>query len=161
MSDLHGRAVKVFGISNGFVQWPYGLADNVKGHDGVSQTVKQHIVVEWAERNGLKASHGNVCCPLWLLRETSRGCSSDQCMSKRHRAWLDHRTGWLKDGKPTVLTSAPYADRFEHEEGKILELLHDEPKLGLVHPLGWYGHGTVQVVLWNRDRLESIDPWME
>ncbi|OIJ85075.1 hypothetical protein BIV25_45060 [Streptomyces sp. MUSC 14] len=68
--------------------------------------------------------------------------------------WLDHAIYWLKNGLPTVITSAPYSvaedDRRRIEQWKELGLM------AAFGGPGWYGFHTTQIIVWNPKRLGSI-----
>jgi hypothetical protein len=122
---------------------------------------RQRLLVDWAERHGLRASTSG-CCPVWLLRDTSRQCGPEVgCKGMGGDSgsahWLDHAVYWLKDRRRAVITSAPYSitdamkDRLAHWEAT-------EPMLQVALGTGWYGNGTTQIVMWRADRIENAEP---
>jgi hypothetical protein len=175
-SDLLARAARIFGTGEyGDVLWPCGLAvpdhrlwrTNPTKYDTelAQQRAKQQSIVDWADGHGLRRSEA-ACCPLWLLRNGSRRCSrlgeriSHQCTNYGtglDRYWLDHSIGWVKNGKPAAITSAPYSVDLVDQE-RLTWWTAKHPLL--LHALGegWYGHDTTQVVLWRTDRIDRITP---
>jgi hypothetical protein len=164
--DVLDRARRIFGVYQGSIHWPYGLEPapwhRRRGDPAWfawrcrEKNARQRVIVDWAERYGLKASTADRC-PLWLLRTTSRACRFDQCLNDGvTHPWLDHVIPWLKDGKPAVVTSAPY--EFAHKGANPLAAwMRDRPTLACVTGTGWYGYTTTQVVIWLPDRIESME----
>lgn len=164
--NLTARAVTVFGTREGVPAWPYGLAKPHPRRSGMSAArlavaneraeQAQRTIVEWAERYGLRATHIG-CCPKWLLRTVSRRCPAGACTNfgGLDYVWLDHPIGWLVDGRPAVLTSAPYSVHDDQDPG-IREWLAKDTRLRSAYGPGWYGHGTTQIVMWRTDRTTDI-----
>mgnify|MGYP000871443271 CR=1 FL=1 len=169
MDDLNARAAAVFGGSRYSVRWPYDVtgidyrlreeAPERFRRDLAVLTAKRYTIVEWAELYGLKKSSVK-CCPSWLTRETSRRCPSNSACgrgSDADRSWLDHHIYWLRNGRPAVITSAPYSvyseDRQRHQWW-----CETHPTLRVQQGEGWYGHGTTQIVMWNTARIEHVAP---
>ncbi|MFG2142592.1 hypothetical protein ACGFRG_00070 [Streptomyces sp. NPDC048696] len=73
------------------------------------------------------------------------------------RHWLDHLISWLKEGRPAVITTAPYgidsADR-----SRLDWWTGADPRLRVAHGPGWYGFRTTQIVMWRTDRLAQVTP---
>jgi hypothetical protein len=167
VSDLHDRAAAIFGSSADGVHWPYdvsGIDHSLRRTDPeafkkqlAELTTKRYTIVEWAEHHGLKASSVK-CCPLWLTRKTSRRCTPHlSCRSDADRLWLDHDIYWLRDGKPAVLTSAPYD--VSDQDVQRLDWWHKEHReLRVARVEGWYGYGTSQIVMWNTTRIKHVGP---
>lgn len=165
--DFRARATRIFGLVDGRVRWPYGLAvpdGSLRRRDPAQYErvlerviVAQETIVAWAERHEVKKS-AIRCCPRWLQRYASRRCPSSACgFSGADHGWLDHSNFWLKDGLPAVITSAPYHIRTEDEE-RIRHWTGAEPGLLVAFGVGWYGLGTRQVVMWRPDRIEAVEP---
>lgn len=58
--------------------------------------------------------------------------------------WMDHVSGWTKDGKPALLLAQPYS------LFNIESLLKATSEFNLdvsVNGDGWYGHGTIAIEL--------------
>jgi hypothetical protein len=172
MSDFLGRAAAVFGSVQGWgIAWPYGLGlpdRSVRRKDPeryeqllAEQRVRQGVVVEWAERHGLRQSQAG-CCPLWLLRKTSRRCpwSSGSCThfgdEPADRRWLDHMVTWLTNGRPAVVTSAPYG--VSEDDERRLVWWEGRSPLRVARGEGWYGLGTSQIVMWHTGRVPEVVP---
>lgn len=176
MNDLYDRAAAVLGTEEGAIRWPYGMspvhpAEKRKNPEQYEQLqaekrAKQEAMVSWAERYGLKYSTAG-CCPFWLQGKVSRRCrpygaNANRCTrygSQLDKDWLDHVVGWLKDGRPAVLTSAPYC--FEHIADAPERLAYwqeEDPRLKAATGPGWYGFDTTQVLLWRTDRIATVEP---
>lgn len=166
MSGLRKRADRVFGGAGG---WPYGLYMPLRDPRVEPERVAeirervshgQRVIVEWAERYGLRASDTG-CCPRWLLRNGSRSCMSDRCTrfgggETPDCSWLDHKTAWIRDRRPVALTSAPYGVS-EHDERRLALWLRESPELRVTQGVGWYGLGTTQIVMWRADRIGPME----
>lgn len=172
MTDLHARGAAIFGgSSTGGVDWPYdasGIDITLRRRDPerfaqqlADLNRKRLLIVEWAERYGLKGSSVQ-CCPWWLTRKVSRRCAYGKCThygagSLPDSSWLDHTICWTKGRKPAVITSAPY-----HVDDKDLERLakwvEQDERLNVAQGAGWYGFGTTQIVMWRTDILAAVEP---
>ncbi|MBC2868549.1 hypothetical protein [Streptomyces mexicanus] len=176
MTDLHDRAAAVLGTEEGRVRWPYGMSpihpsEKRKDPERYEQRRAQRLagqeaMVSWAEHYGLKYSEAG-CCPFWLQGKTSRRCRpygphANRCTrygTHVDQDWLDHAVGWLKGGRPAVLTSAPYGLEYITEAPERLAYWQQEdPRLQVVQGTGWYGHGTTQIVMWRTDILDEVAP---
>lgn len=167
MTDLHIRGSRIFGTTRGKVRWPYGLNDQLGWFDKVTDpegwkaqkdlTDRQRLtIVEWAEQHGLRESTSG-CCPGWLTRDTSRKCNvkdANGCDGGCSR-FFDHQTWWLKDEFPAAVSGAPYGF-FGEEIPRISEWLDLDNRLKFRIGDGWYGHGTVQTLIWRRDLLPNL-----
>lgn len=127
--DRRGPAI---GISRG--AWPYGPNIDIPS---------RQAMVEWAEHERLRYSPNGRCLH-WIARGRCavRFCTAD---ANRH-PWMDHVTGWTRDGKPAVLVCQPYP---------IFDVI-DVANAGDAHGLqvriadgGWYGSGAAWVALWS------------
>lgn len=168
MTDLHTRAAKIFKAEGGAIVWPYGLSIPSFRRSGLTrerydqkaleQRAAQLLIVEWAERYGLRESRKG-CCPIWLQGKTSRRCAPGACRNYGglDYLWLDHTVAWLKDGKPAVITSAPYTQHGA-ENHEIRYWLDKDDRLRVAVGAGWYGHGTTQIVMWRADRIDTVVP---
>lgn len=162
------RAARIFKSKNGRILWPYGLATPDRRRSGLSGEeyeravahahVSQRVIVDWAEDHGLRSSESG-CCPKWLLRNASRQCEPDACgkygtgtLSDEH--WLDHAVYWLKDGLPTVITSAPYS--VDEDDRIRIEQWKEHGLIAAFGGPGWYGFGTTQIAMLNPKRLSAI-----
>jgi hypothetical protein len=175
--DLYDRAAAVLGTDGGAIRWPYGMSPAQRSYtreeppEEYAQRVaekraKQEAMVVWAERHGLKYTpHG--CCPPWLRGNTNRRCRPHQersaCTRYRNETpdhdWLDHAVGWLKDGKPAALTSAPYGlEHITEAPARLAYWPQQDPRLKAVTGEGWYSPATTQIILWRTDRLENVQP---
>lgn len=175
--NLYARAAVVLGNTADGIRWPYGMSsprpseqrDNPDQYAErlAQQTAKQESMLSWAERYGLKYSPTG-CCPAWLQGNTSRRCrpygrTANRCTrygtSGVDHSWLDHAVGWLKDGKPAVLTSAPYGLEYITEApARLAYWQQQDPPLKSVIGDGWYSAGTTQIIVWRADRLEDVQP---
>lgn len=171
-TDLYDRAARIFGVSHDEIRWPYeanGLDRSLRRTEPERYRAEldaydrqRLVIVEWAERYGLKASHAG-CCPWWLTRTTSRRCPVTKCslygtgwrVDETH--WLDHPIRWNKDGKPAAITASPYDDNMSDNE-RIKWWLGKDPRLRVAFGAGWYGPSTTQVVMWRSDRIPVIEP---
>lgn len=173
MSDLYDRAAAIFGASSEGVHWPYdvsGIDHTLRRKDPeafqkklAELTAKREVIVAWAEQHGLKKSTVK-CCPWWLTRKVSRSCSMDKCTrygassaSSPDSLWLDHAIHWLKDGKPAVITSAPYHLEAD-DQARIDRWTSEHPELTSAQGQGWYGYHTRQILLWRSDRISTVAP---
>lgn len=177
MPDLYDRAAAVLGTTSDGIRWPYGMSPPHPGekrrnpetyeHRLVQQRAKQESMVSWAEQHGLKYSPAG-CCPGWLQGKTSRRCrpygpSADRCTrygnSNIDHSWLDHAVGWLKNGVPAVLTSAPYGlEHITEAPERLAYWQQQDERLKVVTGPGWYSLATTQIILWRTDRLETVEP---
>ncbi|MBB0242997.1 hypothetical protein FNQ90_02455 [Streptomyces alkaliphilus] len=173
MSDLLRRAIAVFGQANGVPDWPYGLS--VPPHqwreenperwerDRAERRIAQRVIVEWAEHYGFKRSH-KACCPQWLQRKVSQRCRGGRCThwgagdSTPDSRWLDHTIGWLLNGKPVAVTSAPYGLLDEDRDRMAWWQAQDDRLRVVTGGSGWYGHDTTQVIVWRTDLVPVIEP---
>lgn len=173
---LHKRAAAVLGTDGGAIRWPYGMGPEVRSvlypesAEAFAERVEQHkakqeAMVSWAERYGLKyAPH--VCCPPWLQGNANRRCrpyrEGSNCTRYVNggpdRGWLDHVVGWLKDGKPAVLTSAPYTLEILKPPARLAFWTVTDERLKVTAGDGWYSPATTQLILWRADRLEDVQP---
>lgn len=127
----------------------------------VEQPKAQRVIVEWADRYELKRSDKG-CCPRWLQRNASRSCHNEACGKygsgvRTDYGWLDHHIAWLFEGKPAAITSAPYG-----LGDKSMERLdwwqREDPRLSVaIGGEGWYGHGSIQVLMWRSDRISLME----
>jgi hypothetical protein len=167
--DIHARGAAIFGSSIDGVYWPYdvsGIDHRLRRTDPerfrrqlADLTRRREILIGWAERYGLKGSSVQ-CCPWWLTRKVSRRCPYDKCLhygTGPDNRWLDHTICWLKDGRPAVITSAPY-DVSPESSARIAWWLEQQPNLRSVQGEGWYGFGTTQIVMWRADRIATVEP---
>jgi hypothetical protein len=176
MTDLYDRAAAVLGTDEGAIRWPYGMSSPHPGEKRkdpekyeqrlLEQRAKQEAMVSWAERYGLKYSTAG-CCPFWLQGKVSRRCraygaNAAKCTrygTSIDAGWLDHAVGWLKDGRPAVLTSAPYV--FEHiaeAPARLDYWQQEDSRLQVAIGPGWYGFDTTQVIVWRADRIAVVEP---
>ena len=120
-------------------RWPYGPNANPE---------TRRPLVEWAKAGGLRYSpHGR--CLHWI----SRGrCAVSQCNDGPHRRhWMDHVTGWTRDGAPAVLVAQPYG--LTVDDLRDLADVDERWQLDVrVDGTGWYGFGTTFVELWAQPR---------
>ncbi len=177
VTDLGVRGAALFGVYDADVAWPYGLTrhdynlSELRKKDPEEYSKKwsqltdaRETLVGWAEKYELTRTSAVGCCPQWLLRKVSRRCpyTADTCTRRgpgHDCAWMDHPIWWLKDGRPAVLTSAPYPWAFgADEQAKILRWASEHPNLSTAQGEGWYGFNTRQVVLWRNDRITDIEP---
>jgi len=172
--EFDERAYRIFGKAIGKINWPYGLNDpdwSVRRRNPeryaiecAEQDEARRVAVEWAERYGLRATD-KACCPRWLLRNASQRCwmGNDKCTRFgggefiHDSDWLDHGSGWLLNGKPVAITSAPYHVRDEDQARLDMWAQDDRLKYVLGGP-GWYGFTTTQVVMWRADRIAEMEP---
>ena len=179
--DFYTRAVRVFGTRTDEpglpeVDYPYDV-DSGQVNRALRRSDpdlyqqqwdelndRRRLIVEWAERYGLKQSHKG-CCPRWLLGTKSLSClgkwrpwsQQPECTYTADSGWLDHKVAWLKDGVPVALTSAPYAVS-DDDRKRVAEWLARDDRLRVAYGTGWYGYGTSQVILWRADRVENLAP---
>lgn len=176
MTALNTRAAAVLGTSGGAIRWPYGMSPaqrNIYRDEPAAdyaqrvqqQLARQEAMVTWAEQHGLKhAPHG--CCPAWLRTNTNGRCrpyrEKSPCTRYANGSpdhdWLDHAVGWLKDGKPAVLTSAPYTLKHLKPPARLAFWTVTDPRLKAAAGDGWYSPATVQLILWRADRIEDVEP---
>lgn len=174
---LKARAAAILGKGNDGIRWPYGMGpaqrdflrdESAEEHDRrvAEQQAKQEVMVSWAEQHGLRYTP-NGCCPSWLQSATNRKCRPyrERTACTRYRngtpdyGWLDHVVGWLKDGKPAALTSAPYnLDRIPEAAERLAYWPEHDARLKVVTGPGWYSPSTTQIILWRTDRIEDVQP---
>lgn len=176
MTDLYDRAAAVLGTEDGVIRWPYGMSPPHPGEKRkdpekyeqrwAQQRAKQEAMVSWAERHGLKYSPAG-CCPFWLQGNVSRRCRpydphADRCTrygTSTDHSWLDHAVGWLKNGRPAVLTSAPYnLEHITEAPERLAYWEQHDDRLKVVTGPGWYSTATTQIILWRTDRLQAVEP---
>jgi hypothetical protein len=135
------RAIGIVGDN-----WPYGA--NL-GHNESSEADHgvRCAVVDWAEARKLRHSRAGRCLH-WIA--TGR-CAEDWCKANatKHR-WMDHVSGWTRDGKPAVLVCQPYG---VHDESlrDILRVADEYQLEAHIDGTGWYGHGTTFIALSPRE----------
>lgn len=163
MTDLYDRGAKIFGENADAIFWPYdasGIDRSLRRTDPErfrqqldTLNRKRQLIVEWAETYGLRASRAG-CCPRWLHRNSSKRCG---WQPRARSDWLDHPIWWLKDGKPAVITSAPYHLSDDSlTRIRYWESMH--PRFAVAQGTGWYGYGTTQIVMWRHDRIKAVSP---
>jgi hypothetical protein len=170
MSDLYARGARIFGKGQGGVFWPYDVSGIDRSlrqsdperfrqeHDALE--AKRLVLVEWADRFGLRPARG--CCPRWLLKNSSHRCGWQpsarlECTWSTDERWLDHAIWWIKDRRPTAVTGAPYL--FDDRSRSLVERwLAQDTRLNFATGTGWYGYGTTQTLLWRADRIADIAP---
>jgi hypothetical protein len=116
-------------IPNG--DWPYGATRPKEDKE------TRRRLIEWARRNEVKYSDNGRCLH-WLTKGRCGSCVSEH-------AWMDHVTGWTRNGKPTFLLCQPY-ELYPHDLKNIIE---EAERFGVnvrIHGGGWYGFGTVAIV---------------
>lgn len=170
VNDLYARAAAVFGSGTDGVFWPYdvsGIDRSLRRKDPeafekklAELTTKREVIVTWAEKHGLKKSTVK-CCPWWLTRKTSRACTMAKCTrygtTHPDSHWLDHGVCWLKDGKPAVISSAPY-NFADEDQARLTWWTSTQPELSSAQGEGWYGYGTRQILIWRSDRIATVEP---
>jgi hypothetical protein len=175
-TDLYDRAAAVLGTTSDGIRWPYGMGPphrSEKRKDPekyeqrlVQELAKAEVMVSWAERYGLKYSPAG-CCPFWLQGTVSRRCRpygshKDRCTrygTGIDQSWLDHAVGWLKDGRPAALTSAPYnLEHITEASERLAYWQQEDDRLQTAIGTGWYGFATTQIVVWRTDRVEDVQP---
>lgn len=126
VDDLDRRARRI-GIRND--GWPYGPNIHVPA---------RVALLDWAETERVRYSPRGRC-----LHWISRGrCAVSVCDEHRQRhSWMDHVTGWTRDGKPAVLVAQPY--HVSATERMELTRIGVEWNLDVrVATTGWYGFDT-------------------
>lgn len=169
------RAARIFGGTPYDVHWPYDVngidysqrrTDPERFRTKLAELeAKRLVLVEWAEPYDLRAARG--CCPRWLLKNASHRCghpyvwtpdlSTRNCTWGTDERWLDHPIWWVKDRRPVAVTGAPY--HFDDtSRARVNHWLGFDPRLAFATGTGWYGHGTIQTLLWRTDRIAKIAP---
>jgi hypothetical protein len=125
--------------------WPGGC------HRAKEDAEAQRNLLTWARRNNLRyAEHGR--CLHWLAKGR---CAADYCdLCYGRFDWLDHATGWTRDGKPYVLLGQPYSLSIEG----LREIIACADQFNLnisINGRDWYGHGTIAIEL----RRQDGKPW--
>jgi hypothetical protein len=126
------RALAVLGRAD----WPYGVDRPAEGR-----------LIEWAERHGLRCAPRGRCLH-WLTRGR---CSENICCRAGHLSlpWMDHLTGWTRNGKTAVLLAQPY----QHRVGALADMERATEQWDIkitIDEDGWYGRGTVAVMMMPR-----------
>jgi hypothetical protein len=100
-------------------------------------------IVAWASARGYRYSQSGRCLH-WLV---SGGCHVAVCHETRsEHPWMDHVTGWTKDGAAALLLCQPY----QMSPEDLRDLMQTADRFGIeawVHGDGWYGNGTVAIEL--------------
>ncbi|MGW6982367.1 hypothetical protein ACWGE1_23495 [Streptomyces sp. NPDC054932] len=167
--SLADRAAAVFGREGGHVRWPYGLQQPAPPRTRTDEALTryeaavaerqaaQHRITTWAESLGLKQSQSG-CCPRWLQRRRSSRCRPWACTqyggSGPDHDWLDHLVTWTHQGKPAVITSAPYSVGSQ-DRSRLTWWTREDPRLSFGLGTGWYGSGTTQIVMWRADLVRA------
>jgi hypothetical protein len=170
MTDIFARGARVFGRGQDGVFWPYDVTgidrtlrrtDPERFHQQMDVLDgKRLLLVEWAERYGLRSARG--CCPRWLLKNASHRCgwqpdARRECTWATDERWLDHPIWWIRDRRPVAITSAPY--HFDDCSRTLVDRwLAADGRLDFTTGVGWYGYGTTQTLLWRTDRIADITP---
>jgi|SRR5215831_5225188 len=126
--------------------WPYGATRADKDRD------KQERLIAWAEAYKVRYSDRGQCLH-WIA--TGR-CSVGLCMEGRSNkhTWMDHVTGWVRDGKPAFLIAQPYHIS-PHDCADLAQVSRDWDLDFDITGAGWYGHGTVMIKLWPRQKTAT------
>lgn len=141
------KARRIFGPSGTIadnVAWPYGMSALNARH------TQQRYLVHWADDHGLRVEHEGCFCLNWLRRERSLDCHSHEELPPCGESLrIDHAVAFTRNGKPAVVTNAPY----ELDDGSLMELGKLAAMDDLTVSVGesWYGRGTVGVFVWNTD----------
>jgi len=122
-------------ITLGAHGWPYGPNVSIPS---------RRALLDWAEGNRLRLAGGS--CLHWLRKGQ---CSS--CVGNRE-FWLDHVTGWARNGKPAVLIAQPYGVS-EQSIADLAQLAVDPALMVRIDGTGWYGVGTTFIQVWRADAL--------
>ena len=114
-------------------RWPYGA----------NEVETQLALLEWAEQRKLHYSY-RAHCLHWIARGR---CGVSRCREGHgsHR-WMDHVTGWTRDGKPTLLVCQPYGLSLNDLD----DLVATTRKFDLeahIDGTGWYGCQTTWIEL--------------
>lgn len=166
------RAAAVIGGTQSAPWWPYGVGVVSRQRYDTDEDYQQHVderhamqlvLVEWAERNGLKQARRDACCMAWLLRDRTRVCTRP--CRRVQRLYIDHMTSWARDGVPAVVVNTPYnvgsmtetltdyAKRMTAVDERLRAAWTDQP--------GWYGRPsgipTGQVFLWRSDVIDHVE----
>lgn len=172
---LYGRAAAVLGTTPDGICWPDGLspphhterrADPAQFERRLAeQTARQELLVAWAERYGLTQSPIG-CCPPWLLRPRSRMCrphdrlavSCTRYGTEDDYDWLEHAIGWLKDGTPAAITSAPDSLQYflNGPPWRLAYWAAQDKRVRVTSGDGWHGGFTAQIVMWRADLLADV-----
>lgn len=110
--------------------WPYG-----PNHDHQAR----RALVNWATRESLCYSPTGQCLD-WLRYGDCRAGHDHT-----RPPWMDHLTGWTRNGKPAMLVSQPYGLTRD-----CLAELADLDRSDLpvsIDGTGWYGHGTLFITV--------------
>lgn len=93
---------------------------------------------KWATLNGYRFSPSARC-----LHWISKGrCGVGLCRDGHgSRQWMDHVSGWTKDGE-RMLLSQPY---WLSEITSLLKACIEFNLEVSIHGNGWYGHGTIAI----------------
>ncbi len=133
-TPAEARAVGITGD-----RWPYGAHVDTRA---------RRPLVDWATAGNLRYSE-NARCLHWI----ARGRCIDGLCAEGHgsRHWLDHVTGWTRDGKPAVLLAQPYGLGTDDiaDLATVAEQWHLDVR---IDGTGWYGYGTTFVELWAQQR---------
>ena len=101
---------------------------------------------KWAVIRKLKYEPNGHCLH-WVCGQR---CKSWVCQEGHgSRDWMDHVSGWSKDGGERILLCQPY------HIGDVVSLAVACTQFGLratIHGTGWYGHGTVALELVHLDK---------
>lgn len=135
-TDPSSAAARAVGIVNG--EWPYG--------PNIDPQARRELV-HWATLHGLRYSPRGRCLH-WIIRGR---CAIQLCTADRNQYdFMDHVTGWTRDGKPAVLICQPYG--LHVDDIRQLADLHQEHGLKIrIDGTGWYGHGSTFLQLWRRE----------
>lgn len=144
-------------------EWPYGANNRLETREAM---------VAWAQGHGVTlAKAWDSPCLHWLL---SGRCGSAHChagmteygfaglracgVRLESDSWLDHITGWSRDGLPAALVVQPYWLSDENREA--LQLLGAKPglRVEISDDSGWYGLGTTWIAIWREHDLSLVDP---
>ncbi len=112
--------------------WPYGAHDEVT----------RERLLRWARSRGLQFAPRGGCLH-WIVARRCFGWCHD---GHRSRMWMDHVTGWTRNGKPAILLCQPYA-LSELELESVAEVADAWNLSVKLDGCGWYGHGTVAIEL--------------
>jgi hypothetical protein len=122
-------------------QYPPELAW-LRGIYGVDDKNEARIVA-WAKTRGLRHST-KACCLHWIGRGR---CGTEFCRENRNlHPWMDHVTGWTKNGKPALLLCQPH----HLHQWMLRDIADAAERFGLkvaIHGDGWYGYGTIAIEL--------------
>jgi hypothetical protein len=113
--------------------------------------VLKYQLLEWAERLQLRWDPGGGFCLHWVSSD-NMPISAEHLMCHGTRTfhhWMDHTSGWTRNGMPAVLVAQPYGLDYDEKADLERAAVTYDLDLQISRDQGWYGSTTL-IQLWRQ-----------